>query len=164
MSTTHYPSLELCKKLTEVGFPDTQYWYVNFDIDSWYPYWRDNSEEYFYIKSEFVISWRKYEKWRKNDIWISDLTKDKDEIKEEDVIRYVCPSVMEMLDIIYIPLHHRISIDKMFDIDDWIWHKVSFYSSEHFNNTLKWFQWTLPNALAEMILWLHENNYISFSE
>ena len=71
-------------------------------------------------------------------------------------------TVMEMLDIIKIPLHHRLSIDKMFDIDDWEWYKVSFYSSEHFNDLIRWFQWTLPNALAEIVLWLHENNYITF--
>lgn len=28
MNTSHYPSLELCKKLTESGFPDTEYNYI----------------------------------------------------------------------------------------------------------------------------------------
>ena len=120
MNTNHYPSLELCKKLTEVGFPPTE-----IDLKS-------NWEE--------CIEWTM---WRP---------------------KYVYPSVLEMLDVIYIPLHHRISIDKMLDIDDWVWYNVSFYSSEHFNDLLKWFQWTLPNAIAEMILWLHENNFISFSK
>lgn len=26
------------------------------------------------------------------------------------------------------------------------------------------FEWTLPNALADLILWLHENKYITFNK
>lgn len=157
MNASHYPSLELCKNLTEAGFPDTQYWYVNFDIDSWYPYGRDDHEEDFYLKSEFHISGRKYDKGRKDDVWISDLTKRKDQIKEDDSIRYVCPSIMELLD----SIPNKIKSSKL------QWHYLSMLNSFDWGivvcywTLIKVRKDTLPNALAEMWIWLKENKYLS---
>lgn len=106
MNTSHYPSLELCKKLTEIGFPKTD------KICEAYP--------------------EKYPKTPWN-IWLN---------------CYYSPSVMEMLDVM--PTHEL-------EIED-IWNWSVLHSSD--NRMV----WTLPNALAEMILWLHENNYITFTK
>lgn len=122
MNTTHYPSLELCKKLTEIGFPDTL-----LSNGSW---WIDS------------IPYSTYAKW--------------------ETSRTVCPSVMEMLDVMPELLNIQ-SLDERFpnsyldiSLRSWYW------------TVLYWWRWTedkqLPNALAEMVLWLVENNYISFNK
>ena len=120
MKTEHFPSLELCRKLTEIGFPKTEW--VNYDS-----YWN------FYDCYD--------------DRWLSNTSG-----------AYFCPSVMEMLDVIYLPLHHQLQIEKQYDFNDWYWYHVCFYNKD----ILKWFQWQLPNALAEMILWLYDNKYLTF--
>lgn len=85
---------------------------------------------------------------------------------------YVSPSVMEMLDV----------------MPDWIrdWDRINPISSNHYRLNIYAWYWvvyshhvtckvidksmevlkpnTLPNALAEMVLWLVENNYISFNK
>lgn len=119
MKTEHYPSLELCKKLTEIGFHKTESWFV--------------------------------EIWEMNWIQRVQLCTTKWEIT------YVCPSVMEMLDVI--PRMLKIGLDdcQLFCNKTW-----AMYEAKH--NEL-WgiiFFKVLPNALAEMILWLHENNHIKF--
>lgn len=135
MNTLHYPSLELCKKLTEISFPKTE----NYIDDKWY---------------------------------ISDF-------KET----YVCPSVMEMLDVIpenlflkekktdefypYYPLYITYS-----DSGKKVEYRSIVYSYRDSvkmdcmlqNHCLVKFEDKLPNALAEMVLWLNENKYISFSK
>lgn len=107
MNTSHYPSLELCKKLTEIGFPETEYKPTQ------------------YLNSEFN--------------------------------EYVCPSVMEMLDVMprtieknmFLECNHR-----------YVWYVNRYYDTSV--HEICWSDKTLPNALAEMILWLKENNYINF--
>lgn len=80
-----------------------------------------------------------------------------------------CPSVMEMLDVI----PQRIvvdGIDGFFEIGQQYdllyfcqlqWHRVKIWIVYHDDFRT---EWTLPNALAEMILWLHENKHISFNK
>lgn len=70
-----------------------------------------------------------------------------------------CPSVMEMLDVIpttvkkWDDTYPFMQEWDMFD-DIWrVWH-------EHFDNAQE--DISLPNALADLIFWLHENNYIKF--
>lgn len=122
MNPSHFPSLELCKKLTEIGFPEATSCH-----------WRKDS------KGVYDTTF-----WPWNDE------------------SFVCPSVMEMLDVI-----PRIKIDwYSYGINIWITQSrkyIVWYRINDKNKISSSFQsWTLPNALAEMILWLHENNYISF--
>ena len=63
MNTAHYPSLELCKKLTDIGFPETEKRII---------YYPDINNE---IKTEILP-------------------------KEMVQIGDVCPSVMEMIDVL----------------------------------------------------------------
>lgn len=118
MNTLHYPSLELCKKLTEIGFPATEKVIDEFgniyDIAPW-------------------------NEW------------------------FIMPSVMEMLDVMpnYIekwPIRYYLAI--------W-WDRCVQYYPDNFNAIkppIADFRWTIPNALAEMVLYLHENKYISFTK
>lgn len=118
MKTKHFPSLDLCKKLTEIGFPTTfqHIW------DSWW-----------------TVIW----------CW---------EIPEW---MYVSPSVMEMLDVMpkWITTERPNHLSIVSDWAGWIIRYASFiFAVKNIENE------SLPNALAEMILWLHENNYISFNK
>lgn len=111
MNTSHYPNLELCRKLTEIGFPETE---ILMDVDSWTP--QRQSQSF---------------------LW--------------------CPSVMEMLDVMPKEINWRLLIIISYGderINLWYWDETKIPDKN----------WPLPNALAEMILFLHENNYISFSK
>ena len=75
-------------------------------------------------------------------------------------------TVMEMLDVM------------PNDLSDWIDNAICLIFWKHFDadtfyvcyqeewntKTESYFRWTLPNTLAEMVIWLYENNYISFSK
>lgn len=114
MNHSHYPSLELCKKLTAIGFPKTKEYAVDYHWD-------------------FV---------------------------EDDNL--VCPSVMEMLDVMPIEIKKD---DIWYMLVVW-WNWCVQYYPDNFNSfhiPLADFRWNIPNALAEMILWLHENDFVSFS-
>lgn len=126
MNTSHFPDLERCKKLTDVGFPETQ------------------MER---IQNSFSKDW----------IWMTD--KARNELFDKrcfdnlfstaDVKRhYRCPSVMEMLDAIE---WRNIRLLKW--EQNWV---------ETQDTCLNWhaFIWTPPNALADMYIWLKENNYL----
>ncbi len=136
MKQEHYPSLELCKKLTEIGFPKTQHTYS---------FWWDKCEEEFTIVDE-----------------------DDDGVSRTEFYR--CPSVMEMLDVMPRDIH--------------VWHHQYTWSitpywftyvpnQSHSTDIIPFFATDMnddtaglsidPNAIAEMILWLHENKYISFN-
>ena len=117
MNTSHYPSLELCKKLTEIGFPETE-------------------------QSRRVP------------------------INEMETNIYVFPSLMEMLDVLKLDKHEwELTMPEYIKI---IQRDVNEYELEFsYGNVYCWkchyIRGTnLPNALAEMILWLHENKHISF--
>ena len=160
MNTSHFPSLDLCKRLTEAGFPQTEYWFVNFTIDSWYPYWRDDNEEDFYLKKDFHISSIKYQKDRKDDLWIAESTKKKDEIKLEDSVRYSCPSIAELLDELPNSRNRTVAVE-IYTKETW--NPVIVYNIG--NEIMKTFWWeddarSIPNALAECWLWLKENDLL----
>ena len=131
MNTSHYPSLELCKKLTEIGFPDTGH--STYDGKK---LCEPNMVMVRYALSDYDKLVRVRKEWE-----------------------YVCPSIMEMLDVM------PNIIDKG---SEWFYLVIS-KNSACFERTLyadvfhlcEFYQ-KLPNALAEMILWLHENNYINF--
>lgn len=125
MKTEHFPSLDLCKKLTEIWFPETHYLYL---------------ADWTYVRDWFI--WTTDEK----NLWFN----------------AVCPSVMEMLDEIPIEIKKD---DIWYMLVVWGNWCVQYYP-DNFNSfhiPLADFRWNIPNALAEMILWLHKNNYISFS-
>lgn len=130
MNPLHYPSLELCKKLTEELFPhNTEHYEWAFYYD--YPNGRN-----------FISDW--------NPVWLP----------ENPYQQYLCPSVMELLDELPSEITTEIpvflSIDKCND-----GHYLVCYSD---NGIQKWSQIfkreTLPNALAEMWLWLKENDLL----
>jgi len=125
MNPPHYPSLELCNKLTEIGFPETEKWYL----------WGWN--DFNIIKNrEWFLHW---------------------------VSSFLCPSVMEMLDVIPKRIKEDEKIYRLEIAENGMWFYVKYI--EHSMNPGKslWHHnWTIPNALAEMILWLHENNHIKF--
>jgi len=127
MNTSHYPSLELCKKLTEAGFPIT-------------------------VKvRKLNMAWYQAPQCLHIPIWY-----------------WVCPSVMELLD----EMPNFIQV-KYKDWDVWnykleIGRQWASKSREaYYVHYVEWtwahsfMLWTLPNALAEMWLWLKENNYLS---
>ena len=72
MKNSQYPSLDLCKKLTKIGFPQSE--------NDWTLY-----------KHTLFEETRKYHWTIRNELWISDY----EDIKES----YICPSVIEMLDL-----------------------------------------------------------------
>lgn len=124
MNSLHYPSLKLCKKLTEIGFPTTfqHIWDYGWTI---------------------IWCWEIPE-------WM-----------------YVSPSVMEMLD--EMPSDIQVWSEDEFDTYDLSIFKleektfcIRYSLSEYVDEYIEEFNWTLPNALAEMILWLVENKYLTF--
>lgn len=129
MNQSHYPSLELCKKLTEIWFPKST-------VNSWCDFGN--------------ISWS---------IEITDVATSSS--RRRDKMIAICPSIAELLDefpheiITELPVF--LSIDK---------HSYWWYVSYTDNWLLKWSKGiknkSLPDALVEMILWLHENRYIKF--
>lgn len=135
MNSSHYPSLELCKKLTEIGFPETEkQWRI-----SWF--WKE------YILSEN---------------WI-----DTEEVKK---FVWVCPSIMEMLDVIPQSIKEWVLQISHDCHDDWSW---DLYWAVEYSAWQSWSfpiescdddKWWLPNALAAIVIWLHQNNYISFNK
>ena len=121
MNTSHYPSLELCKELTDIGFPEP-------------------TEKY------YVRDWIVDKEWMKEN-WPCDCA--------------ICPSVMEMLDVM--PENSKFELYNQWD-NEWTvtWYYTDDEEQKHIQ--IEYRIWTIPNALAEMILWLHENNFISFSK
>ena len=120
MNPLHYPSLELCKKLQEVGFPETTISIVQ-DFN-----WKDFiCDHYEYNREDFIAC---------------------------------CPSVMEMLDVM--PWVISTKWDNYFLSVDKFWTCATYETLDR--KTLLFCVGGIPNALAEMILWLVENKHLSF--
>lgn len=129
MNSSHYPSLELCKKLTDAGFPET--------------------EAIFIQKDMFSDDFRMIYDW------------DCSQYEDECYSKLRCPSVMEMLDVM--PNQISDGFEKHYLI---IWKNYAWYERTRDGEVLnlcEFYQWT-PDALAYCVLWLQENNYISFSK
>lgn len=122
MNTSHYPSIELCKKLTEIGFPTTFQ-------HTWDSLWT-------------VIWCLEVPEWM-----------------------YVCPSVMEMLDVMpkSFVYEHKL-FKRAYELEIKWNNYASKYMVEYYcfvnRECLINYTDNLPNALASMILWLHENSYL----
>lgn len=130
----HYPSLELCKKLTEIGFPDV---------------------------------WRCI--WSTGNIYD---TPYKCNPERGDLRFYVCPSVMDMIDII--PKHIENTNE---EDDDNFWSNnhlrikweedaflVYYTPTNSYNEYLELTLWSLPDALAKKIIELHKEWIINFNK
>ena len=145
MKNAHYPSLELCKKLTKIGFPYTE---KNFIRAESAPL---TIVEIYGEEDWMVITNANFPK---------------------DWINYKCPSVMEMLDI----MPKVINVGKLpYTLNIMTGGKDTDYGIQYLNysyadthtyclSDLTTIFWTIPNALASMVLWLHENKYTSFSK
>lgn len=151
MNISHYPSLELCKKLTEAGFPETELWI--FDTRK---SWKSHNCPYIneYDERKFIPFWN-----IEIGDWELEITNFKDNPSEwyNESSPLVCPSVMELLDRIKLNEKYTIDIDK-----NWEVYSVMIFANkiDELTKNCPIFSWTLPNALAEMWLWLKENNYL----
>lgn len=120
MNTSHYPSLDLCKKLTANGFPRTEMWLLDF--------WYDRANQWDIMPYDFCLDCEDYE-------WTT----------------YRCPSIAELLDELPEWMIEFERIGKEWKI--WYWYEDE---NPHIIYSIN-----LPNALAEMYLWLKENNYLT---
>jgi len=127
MNPLHYPSLELCKKLTEAGFPRTEYQYEK----------NNNKRSQAFWDIKFWNNWYSY-------------------LSNDWLLEAVCPSVMELLD----------ELPWFIETEDWIcrlilrkerWWENWYYDK---NNSAMIFNDNLPNSLAEMWLWLKEDDLL----
>ena len=139
MTSLHYPSLELCKKLTEAGFPRTEMYIGE------YRHTQLNKEFEVTIRDS-CYEWD-YETFR--NVWF-------------------CPSVMELLDEMpnWITIkykdwdvwNYKLEIGRQ-----WTSESIEAYYVHYveWNWAYAFYLNTLPNALSEMWLWLKENNYLT---
>lgn len=147
MNTNHFPSLELCKKLHSIWMQWTwEYWFAEWQ---WI-----NFDSYFLEKTEFTSKESFYDLWKRKAEW--------GKWMNLGWIFIEAYSVMEMLDAAksknlwddkYFFYEINNPIWNQIKIIDWDEKKIHFIISD-----------TLPNALAEMVIWLVENNYISFTK
>lgn len=161
MTKNHYPDIERCKKLTEIGFPATEnIMQVNKKWDS-----RIISQELLKELSEYeseycldkIDNLEHHKFW-----WFSEYMSGHEWVykfhSESDV--YVCPSVMDMLDVIPFSLTNSYCNSLMINkLRGWFWYDI-YYSANKPNDVVS--DWPLPNGLADLIMWLHKNNYIKF--
>lgn len=147
MNSNHFPDLSRCKKLTEIGFPETEMW--------WYTHWR--SEITLIITSseirELCIEVDNYD--------MNNNLPDSIDYYLWDY-KYRCPSVMEMLDVIPDVIENREEYgdkESYFNFDK----KSGWYEFWYLDCYVPQisFQDTLPNALADLIFWLVENSYLT---
>ena len=146
MNSSHYPILELCKKLTEAGFPRTTMFTQQSSsfMENWYLVMNTK------IRDE-IFNPKCFENWSTT----ADMKKE-----------IVYPSVMELLD----------EMPKEI-IEGWMFEFLLTLSPQISPEFVEWnftvqylssviplcdinISWTLPNALAEMWLWLKENKYL----
>lgn len=119
MNQSHYPDLDRCKKLKDIGFLETEKSFTH----NWWPA-----------------------------LWYSTVVDC--EIK---------PSVMEMSDVI--PNSIRIE-DRNFIFTIRKFEDIYSLWYENWKNVILKLhsEWTLPNALADMVIWLVENKYLTFNK
>ena len=111
-----FPDLELCRELTKIWFPNTEY-----------------------RASRFYLNWKMI-------FWNSS-------ISPNELLEYVCPSIQELL--IQIPFikDTEFTIERMWENLYFCWLKPLCATPDD----------TLPNSLSMLIIWLHENKYLTFS-
>lgn len=135
-NANYYPSLEPCKKLTANWFPKTEKcWTRSLK-------WDEESKTFPYEVSSRPTPWG----------------------------YYVCPSVMELFDEmpkeIYPKwLKHSLTIlsdnNGIYAWRDYLTQYWVRYDTIDQKICINIHWWNLPNALAEMWIWLKENNYIN---
>ena len=137
MINLHYPSLELCKKLTEELFPNnTEHYDWAFYYD--YPNGRN-----------FISDW--------NPVWLP----------ENPYQQYLCPSVMELLDELPKKFEYKYKFYHLFIVYEWEWAvNIEYKDSDEYGILIIWkdgsyrFGITEANWLAEMWLWLKQNDLL----
>lgn len=177
MNTSHYPSLELCKKLTEIGFPETEKCFCPNCFWTWKECCNNPDHSFFDMCRAWWVwdaygcpccGWKILMKWE-CDFCVSGIVNsnefDKMEKLFDDTTIIFCPSVMEMLDVMpnYITdkngdSYHLIvyvSDDKEVQV---IYENSQYWDRIYADESTK----PLPNALAEMCLYLHDNWYIKW--
>lgn len=75
----------------------------------------------------------------------------------------LCPSVSEMLDVIPDTLHDDWQLHIWKNNDSQYWVVFEEVNWDCLKTPWTWFE-TLPNALADLIIWLVENNYLTFTK
>ena len=135
MNTNHFPDITRCKKLTDIGFPKTELY-------------RDRQ-------------------WELTHSYSGSSSSNKCAFQTSDIVRYYsCPSVMEMLDVIPDQIEIKWKWKAFFSIDK-LWHGYYACYTAYTKPESETFPWWpvntwLPNGLVDLIIWLHENNYIKF--
>lgn len=126
MNPLHYPDLERCKKLTEIGFPET--------------------ENYLY-----------------ENLYIVKKGLDVDLARHNKVPVFVCPSVMEMLDVIpeHIGGYDLVLYNRAVSYEDSVMLDNVNFKWDIYNEQLPFTADTLPNALCDLIFWLVEQKYLT---
>ncbi|RLJ03092.1 MAG: hypothetical protein DRP08_03955 [Candidatus Aenigmatarchaeota archaeon] len=155
------PSLELCKRLKELGYPQ--------DGGGWY-----------WVKRKYDLLWGLYLKFQKG--WVEWVSWDNNNIKcywdTSTDIRYDNAqgvSILRIDELIKAPtcrelgerlpklVLNKYSLYYTQVKDGWIIDYAN--SSNPANDRLNWeVDCTEPNVRAEMIIWLKENGYIDFKE
>lgn len=141
-NSAHYPSLNLCKELTEIWFPVTEKYLEAL------PNWTINTI---------------------NDTISTKLSTD------EYFPEYRCPSIGEMLDLMPSEVgvkwvQYSLTVTKSKVLEDELWvsaYTVAYCSLSWPDDYIFFEQMSmkmLPDALAQMLLWLHQEGHISFKD
>lgn len=145
MNPSHYPSLELCKKLHSIWMRWVwEYWYAEWQCVN--GVWGDFTKTEFTSKESFYNIWKRKSEWGK---WMS--------LSWIFIESY---SVMEMLDVIPGEINeYYLSIVKQHD-----WKYDLCYQELYVSWELYKIEWSLPDILAQTIIYLYSGNYISFTK
>lgn len=137
MNTSHFPDLERCKKLTKVGFPETQMERIQNSFSKDWIWMTDKARNELFDKRCF-----------------------ENLCSTADVKRhYRCPSVSELLDEMpYWVILSKLKPDKYGNFKIKKEYTVSTSPCGSIENHKT--HWTPANALSDMYIWLKENNYL----
>ncbi len=137
MNTSHYPNIDLCKKLTEAEFPETENTWIEDEEWDWIDIVRKSMNDLLEEINEkkWIPYNRKYEEWE-----------------------YVCPSVAELLDELPPTIKHEWVTYTLFMTK--FWSEYRFFNWQEIERICKFMLATLSDSLSENYLWLKENNYL----
>lgn len=169
MNPLYYPSLGLCNKLTEDGFGKTEKCFCPNCFWTWKECCNNPDHSFFDMCRAWWVwdaygcpccGWKIVMKWEcdfcKSWIINSDEFDDMEKLFDDTTIIF-CPSVMELLDEMPIIINDdkQLYLVKHEDLN----YSVKYWSKNWGSDF--WTFNTLPNALAEMWLWLKEYNYLT---
>jgi len=132
MNPLHYPDLDRCQQLTKIGFPETE------------KYWVYNSvEDYFAIQTKSFLNDFIHQQFTKS--FLNDFIHQQFGDNTTDGKEYVCPSMVELLDVIPKEINYE-------------WQIYSLDIQKVFDRCIE-FSDTPPNSFSDLVLGLHENGY-----